>query len=165
MLVLNYKRMNRNEISELTRNQEMKSKDLQVVSGKDSQMFWSSYLSNRDLRMLSLFARVRWYARTKFIHFKSHVLKSCAVTICFFLHYFKICFSCAHRFNRPLCRFYRDSSSSSLEMLGSTKISITSWTKNLQRVPYWIPVQPGSGPVQRDLRSRPESVRSDLCGL
>jgi hypothetical protein len=39
MLVLNYKRMNRNEISELTRNQEMKSKDLQVVSGKDSQMF------------------------------------------------------------------------------------------------------------------------------
>jgi hypothetical protein len=35
MSVLNHKRMYKNEINELTRNQVMKDKDLQVVSGED----------------------------------------------------------------------------------------------------------------------------------
>jgi hypothetical protein len=39
MSILNYKRMHRNEINELIGNQVMKSKDLQVVSGEDPQVF------------------------------------------------------------------------------------------------------------------------------
>ena len=45
------------KIYELTRNQEVENKDLQMVSGEDSQTILLLYLSNRDLRMLSLFAR------------------------------------------------------------------------------------------------------------
>jgi hypothetical protein len=39
MLVLNYKKMHMNEINELTKNQAMKSKDLEVVSSEDSPLF------------------------------------------------------------------------------------------------------------------------------
>jgi hypothetical protein len=57
MSVLNHERMHRHKINELTRNQEVENKDLQMVSGEDSQAILFFYLSNRDLRMLSLFAR------------------------------------------------------------------------------------------------------------
>jgi hypothetical protein len=39
MSVFNHKRMHKNEINELRGNQVMKSKDLYVVSSKDSQVF------------------------------------------------------------------------------------------------------------------------------
>jgi hypothetical protein len=45
------------KINELTRNQEVENKDLQMVFGEDSQASLLFYLSNRDLHMLSLFAR------------------------------------------------------------------------------------------------------------
>jgi hypothetical protein len=58
MSVLNHKKGCTDiKINKLTRNLEVKFKDLQMVSGEDSQASLLFYLSNRDLRMLSLFAR------------------------------------------------------------------------------------------------------------
>jgi hypothetical protein len=57
MSVLNQEMMHRHKINELTRNQEVENKDLQMVSGEDSQAILLFYLSNRDLRMLILFTR------------------------------------------------------------------------------------------------------------
>jgi hypothetical protein len=45
------------KINKLTQNQEVKFKDLQMVSSEDPQASLLFYLINRDLRMLSLFAR------------------------------------------------------------------------------------------------------------
>jgi hypothetical protein len=47
--------MHRHKINELTRNQEVENKDLQMVSGEDSQAILLFYLSDKDLRMLILF--------------------------------------------------------------------------------------------------------------
>jgi hypothetical protein len=97
------------------------------------------YLSNRDL-----------------------VLKSYVATICFLSHLLqKMFFSCAHRFNRVLCQLNRNSSRFSLEILGSTGISISSWTRNLQRVPNEIPVQPRLVPVQSGI-AQPQKNQLDL---
>jgi hypothetical protein len=52
MSVLNHGRMHGHKINELTRNQEVENKDLQMVSGEDSQPSLLFYLSNRDLHML-----------------------------------------------------------------------------------------------------------------
>jgi hypothetical protein len=57
MSVLNHEMMHKHKINELTRNQDVENKDLQMVSGEDSQTILLLYLSNRDLRMLILLTR------------------------------------------------------------------------------------------------------------